>query len=72
MKNISIGALALGTLILILSFGMDTAPEGTHNIGLMQYQLMVFHTGSLLALSGVILLAASLVLDRIKANTAAT
>jgi hypothetical protein len=52
-----ISYIMLGSGILIAAFAYmfyDTAPEGTHNFGLLQKQLMLFHFGLALSLSGVI------------------
>ncbi len=45
MKNLVLrflpaGLLAVGTLSLFFAASFDTAPNGTHNIGLMQEQIM--------------------------------
>lgn len=53
MRNAGLGALGLGVLLLITAFGYDTAPEGTHNIGLLQEQMMRFSLACVLILSGV-------------------
>lgn len=52
MQKVGAIAAIIGALILIGSFGMDTAPEGTHNIGLMQTQLMTFQFGGIICLIG--------------------
>lgn len=52
MKTGGLVAIALGTLLLFVAFAYDTAPEGTHNIGLLQAQMMLFSLGCLLVLCG--------------------
>jgi hypothetical protein len=55
MKNLGFAAGGLGALIMLISFGMDTAPEGTYNIGLLQQQMMVFALACVLSIAGTIL-----------------
>lgn len=38
-------ALVVGIAAILGAMGVDTAPEGTHNIGLLQKQTMLLHTG---------------------------
>jgi drug/metabolite transporter (DMT)-like permease len=64
MKKLGFAALGLGALILFASFGFDTAPDGTHNIGLLQQQLMLFQLGGLLMLLGAAFMAAGTILQR--------
>lgn len=45
----------IGFFVILISFGVDTAPEGTHNIGLLQQQMMYFAFGAALSLAGVIM-----------------
>lgn len=59
-------AVAIGIVILIISFGMDTAPEGTHNIGLLQQQLMIFQLGGILTLTGAMLSLIGTVIERLE------
>lgn len=40
IKNAFIGSAAAGIASLMISIFFDTAPEGTHNIGLMQSQIL--------------------------------
>lgn len=42
-------------LLLVAFYGIDTAPERTYNIGLLQGQMMVFQLGGVAFLAGVIL-----------------
>lgn len=42
-------------LLLVAFFGIDTAPRGTHNVGLLQGQMLVFQLGCVAFLAGVIL-----------------
>lgn len=64
MMKLGIFASGLGALILFASFANDTAPDGTHNIGLLQFQLMLFQLGGLVALCGVLCLITAAVLAR--------
>ena len=52
MKNLGYGLGIFGTVIALFSFGFNTAPEGTHNIGLLQQQIMIFALGCVLGLAG--------------------
>lgn len=54
MKKLGLAACAIGALLLLGSFGMNTAPEDTYNVGLLQQQMMVFGLGAVLVLSGTI------------------
>lgn len=65
MKILGIITGALGVLIMLSSFGMDTAPEGTHNVGLLQEQMMMFSLGSVLILAGTIVAAIAHALTRL-------
>lgn len=38
-------ALLVGVLAVLAAFGFDTAPTGTHNLGRLQEQMMILHTG---------------------------
>lgn len=40
LKNIGMGLGLVGGLALLFATFFDTAPEGTHNIGLMQVQML--------------------------------
>lgn len=51
MKKRGWTAGALGFLLLLVALGYDTAPEGTHNIGLMQMQMMYFGLACILLLT---------------------
>lgn len=66
MKKLGFVLGAIGALIVFASFGMDTAPEGTHNIGLMQSQLMTLQLGGLAVLVGVLLAVVGTVLSRME------
>ena len=52
LTKISWGLLGLGVLVTLAAFMQDTAPEGTHNLGLLQSQMMWLQTGLALALGG--------------------
>jgi hypothetical protein len=67
MKLIGYILLGIGAMISLISFGTDTAPEGTHNIGLMQSQMMLFHTGGVLVILGGFFTVAAIVLSRLEA-----
>jgi len=67
MKKLGIILSSIGGLILVISFGTDTAPEGTHNIGLMQEQMMLFSFGALLLLIGAVVGAVGQALTRMEA-----
>lgn len=66
LKNVGLGALALGVLIAIVAFAQDTAPEGTHNLGLLQSQMMLLHAGLALALGGGVTAAIGTVVNRME------
>ncbi|WP_394652430.1 hypothetical protein [uncultured Sphingomonas sp.] len=59
--------LGLGSLIVLAAYGTDTAPEGTHNIGLMQGQMMLFQAGAVLVIVGALCAIASITLGRLEA-----
>jgi hypothetical protein len=44
--------IGLGVAGAAFSFGIDTAPAGTHNLGLLQSQLMVLHASLVLSILG--------------------
>ncbi len=66
MKKIGYIAAIIGALLALTSFGFDTAPEGTHNIGLMQTQMMTFECGALLAVIGTLLTVFGIGLERME------
>lgn len=61
--------LSLGALAIVMSVFFDTAPDGTHNIGLLQTQMMIFQFGVLSVLSGTILYSVARILSAIKADS---
>lgn len=65
-KNIGLGLLAAGVLVVIVAFFQDTAPEGTHNLGLLQTQMMLLHTGLALALGGAVVAAIGAAVGRME------
>lgn len=67
MKLLGFVMLAVGMMLVLASFGSDTAPEGTHNIGLMQQQLMLFQLGGLVAAVGSLFAAVGIILARLAA-----
>lgn len=55
MRVIGAGFVLVGVALLLASFfGVDTAPRGTHNIGLLQEQMMIFQLGAVTFLAGVV------------------
>jgi hypothetical protein len=66
MNKLGSIAAVVGLLMLLGSFGMDTAPDGTHNIGLLQQQLMVFQLGGVLAILGAVLAAVGAAIHRME------
>lgn len=66
LKNIGLGLLAFGTLLTLVAFSQDTAPEGTHNLGLLQVQMMLLHAGLIVALGGVIVSSIATVVRRME------
>lgn len=66
LKNIGLSALAFGTVIAVLAFGQDTAPEGTHNLGLLQSQMMLLQAGLALGLGGGVAAAIGGVVGRLE------
>lgn len=67
MKKIGFVLSALGLVTLLGSCVTNTAPEGTHNIGLLQEQMMTFSLGGLLVLIGAIVSSVGYVLERMEA-----
>jgi hypothetical protein len=66
LKTIGWSLLGLGILVTFLAFSQDTAPEGTHNMGLMQTQMMLLHTGLVLALGGGLVTSIGAVVQRME------
>lgn len=66
MKKFGFVVTAIGIMIVFFSFGMDTAPEGTHNLGLLQSQMMTLHLGGIAALTGAILSSVGITLSRLE------
>lgn len=52
LKLASIGCLVIGMMSLMRATFFDTAPEGTHNIGLMQAQMLWSNFSTLMLLLG--------------------
>ncbi|VTO19807.1 hypothetical protein [Brevundimonas vancanneytii] len=52
LKLASIGCLAIGMMSLLRATFFDTAPEGTHNIGLMQAQMLWSNFSALMLVLG--------------------
>lgn len=40
LNTVSLGCAGVGLICLLIATFFDTAPEGTHNIGLMQAQML--------------------------------
>lgn len=55
LKTASFVLLGLGLLALVRATVFDTAPEGTHNIGLMQAQMLWAHFSSTALVVGALL-----------------
>ncbi len=55
MKKFGPATCTIGALVLLASFAMETAPEGTYNVGLLQQQMMVFGLGAVLAILGTLI-----------------
>ena len=66
MKKIGQIVTAVGGVILLIAFLYDTAPDYTHNIGLLQKQMMIFGLGGLALLAGILLFAVGEVVDRLE------
>lgn len=58
--------MVVGAASILYASVYDTAPEGTHNIGLMQTQMLFFAFGSLLFLVGAILYAVERAVKELK------
>ena len=66
MKKLGLILSAVGGVFLLVSFVYDTAPDGTHNIGLMQGQMMTFSFGALLLLIGAVVGAVGHAISRME------
>lgn len=66
MKTVGYSLSGLGALLILVSFLYDAAPEGTYNMGLLQFQMMVLTVGGVSALAGTIFTAVALVLNRME------
>lgn len=66
MKKLGFGAIGAGILLLLIAFGYDTAPEDTHNIGLLQEQMMLLSVACVLGLAGVIASCIAIALERME------
>lgn len=66
MKLLGYTLSGLGALLILISFGYDTAPDGTHNIGLLQQQMMLLTLACLMCLSGAIIYAIDKALERME------
>lgn len=47
-------AMVIGVILCFAAYGTGTTVDGTHNIGLMQNQMMMLHTGLALTIAAVI------------------
>lgn len=59
LKTISFAVACVGLLALARSIVFDTAPEGTHNIGLMQVQMLWAQFSSTMLIAAAVLFAAN-------------
>jgi hypothetical protein len=55
LRLASISAAGAGVICLLIATFFDTAPEGTHNIGLMQVQMLWSNFSSVLLVTAAIL-----------------
>lgn len=55
MTKAALAVAGVGLFALIVSVGFDTAPEGTHNIGLMQVQMLWAQFASTMLVVGTVL-----------------
>lgn len=55
LKTTSFVLIGVGLLALALATAFDTAPDGTHNIGLMQTQMLWAHFSSTALVIGALL-----------------
>jgi hypothetical protein len=54
MRKFGFIAAGIGALILLGSFKYDAAPDGTYNIGLLQAQMMIFWSGGIMLIAGIV------------------
>lgn len=67
MKLVGNIVAGLGAVVLFWAmFVYDTAPDGTHNIGLLQQQLMWFQTGGIGIIAGVLISLIGRVFERLE------
>lgn len=76
MKRLNFGYLSggcfvLGTICLTVATGFDTAPSGTHNIGLMQEQMLWSNFGNIMLLIGSVLLVGNRIGNKLDAMKSA-
>jgi hypothetical protein len=62
----------LGIIGLAVAFLTDTAPSGTHNLGLLQQQMMGLHFGLSMLLIGAVLAGASAIVDQLSRGAGET
>lgn len=65
MKTVGFALIGAGIVALLLAFGFDAAPEGSYNIGLLQHQMMLLQTASLLCIVGTIVSCAAIALAHV-------
>ncbi len=63
LKTASLVVAGVGLLALARAVGFDTAPEGTHNIGLMQVQMLWAQFASTMFVVGAVLFAGNHVVE---------
>jgi hypothetical protein len=66
LKNLGLGLLGFGSLMTVVAFWQDTAPEGTHNLGLLQTQMMLLYIGLIIGLGGSIVASIGAVVQRME------
>ena len=59
LKNTAFALIGVGMLALGIATTFDTAPDGTHNIGLMQAQMLWAHFSSTALLVGALMFVAN-------------
>lgn len=66
MGAVGLVLVGLGFLLVGSGWLYDTAPEGTHNLGLLQTQMMLIHVGLGVMIGGFLLAVVSVALERLQ------
>ena len=66
MKNLGFALAGVSGLFALYAFAYDTAPEGTHNVGLIQNQTMFLTLGAVLFLAGAVIGSVAYALSRME------